>query len=365
VSKLDVAYHACVYSTNNRSECKSCETICPTDAIKMDERMPTFMPSLCVGCGGCVGACPTEAFSTDGFVPEEFTRTFLADNESIISCKTNIACIGALNSEYLISYALQKRENITLDLGYCEGCEWAHSLKPHIDRSIEEANYFLVSAGEEMRITPKELKLGSEPVLEEQLSRRELFSRATLKGALKTKKGFDERVDEAEGVYTKADYKGFDRAKVKEKSIPFRRQFFIDSTRVLAPANFTVENLVYEKLTFITDKVIDKKACINCAICYNICPTGSLHGDLMKGKIEFDFLYCVACGSCHDSCLYDALDKEEEFSILGFVEPKRKKLAKFLMRNCGDCGVFFKYDGDDFCPRCRDLDDESRELVGF
>ena len=366
MSQLEIAYHSCVYATNNRSNCNNCETICPTDAIKMSETMPTFMPSLCVGCGGCVGACPTEAFSTDGFKPEEFTQSFLQAPESIISCKTNISCIGALNSEYLIAYALQKKENIVLDLGHCSECEWAQTLKPQIDKSIEEANYFLQNSGETVAIISEDLKLGTIEEEEEQtLSRRALFSKEGLKGALKAKKAIKEKVDEEEGVYTKADHSGYNRSKIKEKAIPFRRQFFIESTRDLTPANFVSEFLQGEKLSFITDKKIDKKACINCAICYNICPTGSLHGDLFKGKIEFDFLYCVACGSCHDSCLYDAIHREDEFSLLGFIEPKRKKLAKFFMRNCGDCGVFFKYDGDDFCPRCRDLDDESRELVGF
>jgi len=361
---LSIDYAACVLTASKASGCDRCEAICPTDAIMLRDHSLTYAPSECIRCSACQGVCPTESFTIEGFSHENFVTDLVADSESLVSCKKNLPCLAALNSEYLIALALEKKTDIRLDTGHCGGCDIAPSVMAHIEASMNEANNFLGAFGSVFRIIPETVGFeAEEKPSDKSLSRRELFSRFTVKEAIKAKLKFDKTVEEemkAVHAITDSDYS---RARIREKSIPFRRAFFISATRSTEEGDGALAEAA--KFSFITDKRIDKEGCTNCALCYHVCPTGALVGDRIKGKIAFDFLHCVACNSCHDVCQEGCLHKEETLTRAMFTRPERKKLATFFMRQCGDCGMPYIHDGYDVCSRCRSMDDEARDLAGF
>lgn len=361
---LSVDYAACVLTASKASGCDRCAAICPTDAIIIRDHALSYVPAECIRCGACQGVCPTESFTIDGFSYENFVSDIVSGDDTLISCKKNLPCLAALGSEYLIALSLEKKEALILDTGHCEGCAIAPSVMTHIETSIDEANAFLAAFRLPFGIIRENVGFEAEKTpSQKNLSRRELFARFTVKEAIKTKMQFDRTVEaELKPVQTIAE-SDYSRARVREKTIPFRRAFFISATRGLEAADGTV--LEAAQFSFITDKRIEKERCTNCALCYHACPTGALVGDRIKGKIAFDFLHCVACNACHDACGEGCLHKEEQFGAAMFTRPERKKLATFFMRQCYDCGMPYIHDGYDVCPRCRSMDEEARELVGF
>ena len=46
--------------------CGECATICPVEAVKMEDGVPTIDPDWCIGCGVCATVCPTEAVVLKG-----------------------------------------------------------------------------------------------------------------------------------------------------------------------------------------------------------------------------------------------------------------------------------------------------------
>ena len=363
MANIFLDYAACILTSNKAAGCTKCEAICPADVIKIEEHALTYTPAECVRCGACQGVCPTESFRIDGFVHENFVAEFVGDEADLISCKKNVPCLAALNAEYLISLALEKGRDVILDTGHCEGCEIAGTVMGHIEASLEEANRFLVAFESSLRIKAEPRAFDASAKKTEGISRRQLFSKFNVKDGVKAKLRFDKEVDIAITASVGVDDGDYNRNRLREKQLPFRRTLFISATRGLGGEADTA--LDAKDFRFITDKVIDKTRCTNCALCYHICPTGALVGERFKGKISFDFLHCVACNSCHDICPEFCLDKEPIFTKGMFTKPERKKLATFFMRQCGDCGMPFVNDGNDFCPRCRAMDDEARDLVGF
>lgn len=364
MANLSLDYAACVLTSNKSAGCTKCETICLADVIRIEDNALTYTPAECVRCGACQGVCPTESFKIDGFAHENFVADFVADETDLISCKKNIPCLASLNGEYLIALALEKGRDITLDMGHCEGCEIAPSVMDHIEGSLEEANRFLEAFEVPHRIKSEMVAYeATAKKAEEGISRRQLFAKLNVKDAVKAKLRFDKEVDSAMREFVGIEDSDYNRNRVRDKQVPFRRSLFISATRGLTGDADAVLNA--EGFSFITDKVIDKTRCTNCALCYHICPTGALVGERLKGKIAFDFLHCVACNSCHDICPEFCLDKETTFTKGMFTQPERKKLATFFMRQCADCGMPYINDGHDICSRCRAMDDEARDLVGF
>ena len=363
MANLSLDYAACVLTNNKSAGCTKCETICPADVIAIAEHTLTYTPAACIRCGACQGVCPTESFKIEGFAHENFVADFVADESDVVSCKKNLPCLAALNSEYLISLVLEKGRDIILDTGHCEGCGIAESVTGHIHTSIEEANRFLEAFESVLRIKREDVAYDPEAKKTDTLSRRQLFSKLNVKDAVKAKLRFDKEVDVAMQDRIGIGDGDYNRNRVREKQLPFRRALFISATRDLDGDPEAV--LDAGAFPFITDKVIDKSRCTNCALCYHVCPTGALVGERIKGKIAFDFLHCVACNSCHDICPEFCLEKETTFTKGMFTQPERKKLATFFMRQCGDCGMPYVNDGHDVCPRCRSMDDEARDLVGF
>jgi pyruvate ferredoxin oxidoreductase delta subunit len=55
---------------------------------------------------------------------------------------------------------------------------------------------------------------------------------------------------------------------------------------------------------------IDKDKCVNCLICYLVCPDGVIFKS--ENKIDIDYDFCKGCGVCANECNVDAIKMEKE-----------------------------------------------------
>ena len=52
--------------------------------------------------------------------------------------------------------------------------------------------------------------------------------------------------------------------------------------------------------------MVDKKKCISCGACVEICPVGAISFD-SDGKANIDQNKCIKCGSCEATCPVSAI----------------------------------------------------------
>jgi len=327
-------------------------------SIQMVDNLPTFTNAAGIEAAPCVGVCPTEAFSLSDFSTTEFFFTFLESKVRYISPKLNVPCLSVLSVEHLIALALASEEAISLDLSsYKEGS----ALFEHLQARIEEANFILSSFSSKQlssNVTVKQTPENQEQhqPQEENTSRRSFLGTASVKGALKYKKTFDEAVDADELKRFGLDAEII--AKIREKRVPDKRKIlFTALKRAGVPENFEI--LPEEEISFVSQKFVTE-ACTNCQICYRICPTGALSSDAKFSLIHFDAMLCLKCRLCHDACEPDAIQLQSGFEIKEFFEPTQRTLATFNVKRCLECGNSFTYrGGEQICPRCMVEEEEA------
>jgi len=354
--KFDVT--SCIRATSKFSECTKCVDICPVDTIIISKsNIPAFTPVECINCGGCVGVCPTESFSLSGFSTIEFFFKFLEENNSQLACQKDLySCLSILSVEHLISLALANNEPIIMDAYGCHCGGDNNKLQNQLLRNIEEANFILSSISDK-QIEIKSLQSREDKVKKSTSSNRRSF--LSLKGAIKSKKSFDEAV-----VADELKEFGIDSiaiAGIKEKRIPDKRKLlFSILKREPKPDNYDV--LAQEDISFTSQKFIDE-SCTNCQICYRICPTGALSSDNKFSVINFDAMMCVKCHLCHDACELDSIHLQNGFEIKEFFKPTQRTLATFNIKRCNECGNNFTYTGgEQACPRCLVEEEEAMFL---
>ena len=356
---LEFDISSCIRATSKFSECTKCVDICPVDTLVIaDNNIPAFTPSDCINCGGCVGVCPTEAFSLSGFSSIEFFFKFLEEENSELVCKRDLySCLSVLSVEHLIALALAKDETISIDAHACSCGGDSDKLRAKLLENIEEANFILDSISDK-QIEIKSIKNQKDEIIKEEstTNRRSFLS---LKGAIKSKKAFDEAV-----VADELKEFGIDESTIsaiKTKKIPDKRKLlFSVLKRQPKPEQYDI--LASEDITFTSQKYIEE-SCTNCQICYRICPTGALSSDNKFSVINFDAMMCMKCHLCHDVCEPDAIKIQKGFEIKEFFEPTQRVLAKFNIKRCNECGNYFTYRGGPIeCDRCKIEEQEAMEL---
>ncbi len=334
------------------SSCSLCIDICPVEgALKQNDFRIELNSQTCVSCGACAGVCPSEAFQFNGFEPQNLIKA--VESGEPLSCKTNLPCLASVSVEYLIGFALKARKDIILDTGHCSSCP-VGSLLPEIEKKVEETNYFLEKLGVENRAVIQEIALN--PPQKKNPERRDFlknFSKAaaglTFWALMPSFSSFEEETTDTKNI-------------VEEKVSVKKRQFLLESLKGLSldADQITLEE---EKISFTSDKWIDNQKCTNCSVCYNVCPTGALKAGDERLKILFEPKLCIKCRVCHDVCPEDCINLEETFTLSAFLSEK-KVLAQHVMIPCEECLVPFSYKGDTtLCPRCRQLEEEIRDLL--
>ncbi len=355
--KLELNPAFCVRYSSKLSGCDKCEEICPVEAIKVSPGRVSIFQNECIGCGGCVGACPVEALRLRDFSVRDFFFSFLKEEESVISCKSNFVCLSALNPEYLISLALLK--DFVLDLGHCEECSIKEKCFPKIGSNIDEAN-FVLSKISDKSVKVKHLKLSKEK--EKREDRREIFKLFSPKNLEKAAKEKKKELNAFKRPQVSISPE--DSVAKRDKIIPDKRKIFYSVLkRTKRPAFY--EEIDGDKITFLSSKEIDE-SCDNCSICYRVCPSGALSAGGRGEVIYFDDMLCLRCGLCHDVCERDSVKNKRSFSVKEFFEPTQKPLIKFTVIRCEECGNFFTYfGGERMCKRCRIEEEEAKNLWGI
>ncbi len=358
---------ACVRSLTVESSCNNCETICPTQAIVVEQNpLPAINHALCVSCGACDAVCPSEALSLDEFKPSEFFFDFLEDKENLISCKKNVPCIAALNVEHLISMAVLKKE-IVFDMGHCDICVLAYKCRPQIESIYEEASYLLEAMQNSASITLK--NVGYEAEIKDdskQTSRRDFLSSLDVNSVAKAKHTFEKEIQSATDELIEHTLEKTDIALLRRKTIPEKRKLFYTAIkRVEKPSTYHVVDA--SEVSFTSSKLLDEDLCTACQMCYRICPTGALTSDVKNSKIDFDPFICIKCHSCHDVCESDALIVSPSYNLKEFFEPSVLNLIEFEVKRCNECNVIYSTNDATsvLCYRCQAEDDEARELHGI
>lgn len=353
----------CVRALAKFSECTHCVEICPVDIISVDNHLPAFNMSQCVGCGGCVSVCPTEAFALDDFNQTNFFFDFVQSEETLLSCKKNVPCIAALSVEHLTSLAILKEE-LVCDTGHCDGCEISEKLKPQIDKNIEEANFILEAIESSKAIKAQDVAF-EDAKLNEDDDRRGFLRNLNVKNAMKAKEDFDRKVEIESDEELRHEVFTEDISKLKEKVIPDKRKiFFTALKRTPKPSQYHVIDA--NELSFTSMKKLDEESCTVCQMCYRICPTAALTSDVKNSKIDFDPFLCVRCHLCHDVCEPNSITLANTFDLKQFFEPEVKQLVKFTVRRCHECDNYFTYRGGEvICHRCKIEEEEARELWGI
>jgi len=352
---------SCVRSLSVDSECNKCEVVCPTNAIVVGSPLPSINFSSCVTCGACTSVCPSEALKLDEFDATNFFFDFVESEENLISCRKNVPCISALSVEHIISMAVLKKEMV-FDMGYCDECEIASTCKKLILQNYEEATYLLEAMENDALIKLENVCYVDE---NETSNRREFLNAINLKTVAKVKHSFEDEVQKASDELVEHTLQKEDIALLKRKVIPDRRKiFFTAIKRVQKPSVFHIVDAT--EVSFTSQKMMNEEACTACQMCYRVCPTGALTSNIKNSKIDFDPFLCIKCHICHDVCAPDAITLSSAYNVKEFFEPEVQNLVSFKVRRCDECNVVFSTNNADrLCYRCKIEEEEARELWGI
>lgn len=354
---------SCVRSLSVHSECNKCEEVCPTNAIVMGEstNLPSINFSSCVTCGGCVGVCPSEALELEEFNSTNFFFDFAESEDNLLSCRKNVPCISVLSIEHIISLAVLKKE-IVFDMGYCDGCDIAHTCHKQIMSNYEEATYLLEAMENTASIKLENVCYERE---DKETGRRDFLNSVNLQTVAKAKKNFEDEVKKAGDELVEHSLENKDIALLRKKTIPDRRKiFFTAIKRVEKPSQFHIVDAT--EVSFTSQKLMNEELCTACQMCYRVCPTAALTSDTKNSKIEFDPFLCIKCHICHDVCEPDALTLSTSYDVKEFFTPTAQSLVKFHVRRCDECDVVFSTNTEDkVCYRCKCEEEEARELWGI
>jgi pyruvate ferredoxin oxidoreductase delta subunit len=71
-------------------------------------------------------------------------------------------------------------------------------------------------------------------------------------------------------------------------------------------ASFTSGHLVENNASWRTNKpVINETKCVNCFLCFLLCPEGAI--DKSETKVQIDYDFCKGCGICMNHCKLEAI----------------------------------------------------------
>ena len=357
--KINFNFTDCTHMYFKDSSCNKCVEICPIEnVITKDDFKINFNPENCIKCGACVGICPTEAFKFNNFSLENFVEKFINNDDNILSCKKDIPCLSFLHPEILITLALNREENIILDIGFCGEC-FIKDLLNIIKENVQEANYFLNKLKVEKEIKMEEICLKQDDKDTNTKDRRSFLKNLGKLSAGLFFWSITPNIVKEEEV-EKKDTKNI----VEEKLNIERRNLLLKTLKDKIDLEKLKEiDVDIDRVSFTSDKWIENKKCTNCSVCYSICPTGALKGIDNKIKISFEPSLCIKCRICHEVCPENCLHLEEKLNLNDFITG-RKILIEHIMIQCSECLIPFSYKGDTtVCPRCRELEDEIKELL--
>lgn len=338
---LSLTFERCVRSRSTSASCQVCVDVCPARAVSLEGPKRSVAVALddCTSCGLCEAACPTQAFS--GTAPKLERQRFTCGAD-------DLPCVGALSTEALVAQALQGPVELL-----AKTCASGWTGHARARSAVEQANVLLASFGVPHRVSFLDESTCVPPPakkVEPTIPPRRQFIGLFVPSAVPSQKPVLRAPERLEARL------------LREPAIPARRGRLLAALpSALTPRAGSVPS---ESIGFSSSKRLDEATCTGCLSCVTSCPTGALTSSRLKDQVRFDSSRCVKCHLCHDVCEPKALTLAPQFDVTAFLDFSPRTLVKLQVAQCGECGSTFKRDGDPLCGRCRDHDEEARELWG-
>ena len=293
----------CVHGLLVDASCSACATVCPHQAILLDDDQLGLDENACDGCGICENACPVSAIE---IARGDIALSDLSTNRTAYPvCRHSgdtaghaMSCVQAMGIRDLC--ALYERGVRHIEArAPCADCK----AEPCLETAVSDFNKLTESRGLDgltLAFLPRDHWIRAtsavfEPTRLENPSRRALFSKFTPDKALA-----DERI--------------FDLAPAYDTGLP--------ETRSENPIHMFVPG-------------IDPSRCNGCDACWRACPTPALtliNDETQTTRYVVDAGHCVGCRLCLDAC------DREAVSLLEF-ETQKSHGVELESGTCARCGV--------------------------
>lgn len=255
-----------------------------------------------------------------GFACERAARTGRIDAERTVT----LPCLGWVNEALIVHLACSGAQRIALLTAPCTSCEHAAAVVD-LPRTVNAAQRILdtwnIDATASIAETIDDVSAADDEEAIGEVSRRGLFSQA--RSALA-----DAAADAASAhVAALVGQRAADTTALEPDRC--RWQMLDDLHATGLPDSATVvPRCLAPRVS------IHVEQCSGCALCAGFCPTQALHkvGKVTGGRtlLEFDPALCRDCGTCEDTCRYEALSREESLTVsqLFALEPHELLIPK-------------------------------------
>jgi ferredoxin/coenzyme F420-reducing hydrogenase delta subunit len=255
----------------------------------------------------------------------------------------HLTCLGRITTNILLGAALTGFDEVVLIKGICSQCRFQQGEKS-ITNSITASRIVLESAGlSQFTISIEE----KEKKKEAMLSRRDVFLNISNKVKTKTASLLHHGEKTIRNKLTVIP-----ENKQDKRLSPARKMLLslLDQTRLKNgnSAHYTPD-FPWGKI------IIEEHSCSVCGICLAVCPTGAIYKKIKHEQHYFCFnsSLCNNCSLCKAACPENAIDFEDNFSLVAILKEQPGVVAKITMTSCIICGEVITTKKPAVCPTCQ------------
>ncbi len=329
----------CINRRAHREQCEICRFACPNKAISWRGGVH-FDGQECEGCGICTAACPTRCLLPLAH-PGSTLKTAVLEKKPVIGCEhgssainVRVLCVAGQSWELFAAIVkMRKNKPVALDLTACFGCKRRKGLW-QLFRTLQKLSLFL---GENQY--RKSVRLLFENVLEQPLSRREMFSL------------------------------------FRQRSGTLAREA---ANTLLLPEDDSAVNPIRHTLDKVLSGQIDSgvdctgyclplwevgEQCSGCGLCQAVCPQRawelSYKNDL--AQLLYRPRNCTECGLCARACPQKAKVRKKRVAGSNTMSPFVQKV--FILSSCRKCRRRVVGEGNNLCGQCEKREELKKGIL--
>lgn len=369
---ITIAGHRCLNQRHHGVECSHCVAHCPAKAITSYQNQVYLNQDHCNGCGLCLSDCPTQVFSSDQWdetvlindiEEEQWKRTeFFCGKHSLPYKKDKNRDIGAVQLPVCLSavskgawYELGLKTEIALHLDQCEGCPMANTMA-RLEFNIGTAAEWLEASAHTPQFSyiyqsskgPSKRSLEAIETGLKVTSRRDLFLSLLGRGR---------QISEGRGEKAKEFPKELDEGH-RSGCLP---EWQIRMARVYSPKRVEGPPGREESPAAYWPTITMNERCVNCGMCSNFCPSGTLQTIVKDGVCSHYFTsgLCLDCRICQLFCPRGAISRAREKVEEPFA---RETIYSAKVIHCRRCGNIAVANANGLCFWCREEAANTNEL---